>query len=412
MSSHFSPGSGELTSDLNGPECQSSDSASSTENAGLSLNGIGPEFHSRKMSEPSTLTGAEQMELTQSSGGGTKAPAVVTGPKKYQPLRKLTEAQVEEAIRMYQSGLSLAKCAEPFGVSRQSMHDLLKRRIKLRDRLEALPRLTDEERSKVQEKRNRAIRRYRSRAKRITRAQLDAVKERDQVCVKCGEPGVDVDHIVPVMKGGQTEMSNLQFLCKLCHIEKSRNDWKGVSRKEATQSTSFAEASHNHAKTSPSPGNEPDSTANAPASSSKQPESLTLFSDPEGGSSLRTFPDFFPATAAGISESFSRRWPNSGFTTSPGECWTADTSECPSDGAASSSLPDVLEATVPDRFYLSPKAAAGILRRALKRGRELPKHLHAALTALASRHRDDDRKMTRTLSPEPSGTGPGSEDGK
>ena len=140
---------------------------------------------------------------------------------------------------------------------------------------------------------------------------------------------------------------------------------------------SFAEDSP--AKTSQSPENAPASTVNDQDCSSRQPESLTLFSDPEGGSSLRTFPDFFPQTVDEISPSFSRRWPTSGFMTSPGECWTADTSECPSGGGVFSSLPDVLEATVPSRFFLSPKAAAGILRRARKRGRDLPEPLERAL---------------------------------
>jgi hypothetical protein len=110
---------------------------------------------------------------------------------------------------------------------------------------------------------------------------------------------------------------------------------------------------------------------------------MTLFGQ-EDGSSLRTYPDFFHQTTDEISESFSRRWPKSGFTTSLGECWTADTSECPSGGGEFSSLPDVLEDQVHSRFYLSPKAAAGILRRAEKRGRELPAHLAKALRDLAS----------------------------
>lgn len=175
---------------------------------------------------------------------------------------------------------------------------------------------------------------------------------------------------------------------------KSRDDWKGVSRKEATQSTSFAEASRSHVKTSPLRENERDLPVNDQDCSSRQPESLTLFSDPEDGCSLRTFPDFFPQTVEGISESFSRRWPTSGFTTSPGECWTADTSECPKGGGEFSFLPDVLEATVPSRFFLSRKAAAGILRRAEKRGRELPKHLHEALQSLACQLPVEGRKTT------------------
>ncbi len=122
----------------------------------------------------------------------------------------------------------------------------------------------------------------------------------------------------------------------------------------------------------------------APSSSSSCGSQMSLFS-PAAGSSLRTFPDFFPAKTDEISPSFSRRWPTSGFTTSPGECWTADTSECPSGGGVSSSLADVLEADVPAKYFLSPRAAAGILRRAEKRGRMLPAHLAAALEAVAGR---------------------------
>jgi len=138
------------------------------------------------------------------------------------------------------------------------------------------------------------------------------------------------------------------------------------------------------AKTLASPDGEPDSSpANAAASSSNTHESLTLFSPLAAGSSLKTFPDFFPQTVDEITPSYSRRWPSSGFTTSHGECWTADTSESPNAGAASTSLRDVLEDSVPAKYYLSPKAAQGILRRAEERGRMLPSHLSAALEAVA-----------------------------
>jgi hypothetical protein len=47
-------------------------------------------------------------------------------------------------------------------------------------------------------------------------------------------------------------------------------------------------------------------------------------------------------------------------------------------------LADVLErGQIPERFCLSSKAAAGILRRAERRGRELPEELRAALESLA-----------------------------
>ncbi|MDA8394915.1 MAG: hypothetical protein M0T72_06675, partial [Candidatus Dormibacteraeota bacterium] len=67
----------------------------------------------------------------------------------------------------------------------------------------------------------------------------------------------------------------------------------------------------------------------------------------------------------------------------PTECWTLDTSEFPSEGVECS-LSAVLETQpVPQRYYLSPRAASGILRRAVKRGRTLPTQLEQALESVA-----------------------------
>lgn len=52
--------------------------------------------------------------------------------------------------------------------------------------------------------------------------------------------------------------------------------------------------------------------------------------------------------------------------------------ECPNEENAST-LSQILEAEVPERYYLSPKACQGILRRASVRGKELPPVLKAAL---------------------------------
>ena len=52
--------------------------------------------------------------------------------------------------------------------------------------------------------------------------------------------------------------------------------------------------------------------------------------------------------------------------------------ESPRD-AEESSLSQILEATVPERYYLSPKACGGIIRRAGNRGKKLPSILEAAL---------------------------------
>jgi hypothetical protein len=52
-------------------------------------------------------------------------------------------------------------------------------------------------------------------------------------------------------------------------------------------------------------------------------------------------------------------------------------------GAVASSLSQVLETRVASKYFLSPKACAGILRRAEKRGKELPEALARALKAAA-----------------------------
>ncbi len=69
----------------------------------------------------------------------------------------------------------------------------------------------------------------------------------------------------------------------------------------------------------------------------------------------------------------------------PTGCWTHSGSEWPS-AVAVCSLSDVLETgPLPQRFYLSQKACAGILRRAEKRGKDLPPMLREALEAVAGR---------------------------
>jgi 5-methylcytosine-specific restriction protein A len=48
-------------------------------------------------------------------------------------------------------------------------------------------------------------------------------------CARCpGQflaSGVDIDHIVPLAKGGEDIESNVQVLCKACHKAKTREDF-------------------------------------------------------------------------------------------------------------------------------------------------------------------------------------------
>ena len=62
----------------------------------------------------------------------------------------------------------------------------------------------------------------------------------------------------------------------------------------------------------------------------------------------------------------------------PGASMTLNTGECPSE-ERESTLSQILEANAPEKYCLSAKACAGILRRAEKRGKELPTMLREAL---------------------------------
>ncbi len=92
-----------------------------------------------------------------------------------------------------------------------------------------------------------------------------------------------------------------------------------------------------------------------------------------------------------------------------GPCWeydppwlgslgTLNTSECPKD-AVESSLSQILQATVPLKYYLSKTACKGILRRSEERGKPLPPQLEAALRLQAGL---DSPSSTKLDEPEPS----------
>ena len=99
------------------------------------------------------------------------------------------------------------------------------------------------------------------------------------------------------------------------------------------------------------------------------------------GSSSKTSPASSLAIRDATSPSYSKGWRNSG-TMRRGRLSTLKTSESRS-AAAACSLSQVLEAEVPSKYSLSARAAAGILRRAERRGRRIPEALYAALRAVA-----------------------------
>jgi hypothetical protein len=150
-----------------------------------------------------------------------------------------------------------------------------------------------------------------------------------------------------------------------------------------TQSTFWSEEPP--AKASPSPVCEKDSKT--PVEDSCLPTLKSLGVSGLDGLCGKMSPASCLATEDGILVPSSGRWGSWGMA-GPIASWTLNGSEhndtpAPSRSAGDvSSLSDVLETgPVPPRFFLSPKACAGILRRAEKRKKTLPEHLRLALEA-------------------------------
>src|SRR5699024_3029898 len=107
----------------------------------------------------------------------------------------------------------------------------------------------------------------------------------------------------------------------------------------------------------------------------------------------RTSPASCRQTADGTLEPSSGCWQNSGmgspteFLTLSTSEWTAFPAQSHSDDGVCS-LSDVLETgDVPQRYFLSAKACAGILRRAEERGKQLPQSLALALKEVVDSER-------------------------
>jgi hypothetical protein len=148
------------------------------------------------------------------------------------------------------------------------------------------------------------------------------------------------------------------------------------------------------AKTSVSPANAPDWLVSVAACIGKLSGSQTK--PKRNGSSSKMSLDFSVPSAEGTWVLSSERWLNSGIA-SVGECWMLNTLESPSGGGVYSSLRAVLQQSVSDKYSLSAKAAAGILRRATKRGKTLPEQLQTALTQVVNQDVNSGHLLVREV---------------
>ena len=88
-------------------------------------------------------------------------------------------------------------------------------------------------------------------------------------------------------------------------------------------------------------------------------------------------PGALSSERGGLTGSSCPKWMRSG-TVWHGEYWMRSSSTYPS-GANVCFLSDILETNVPRKYFLTSRACRGILRRAGRRGKPLPKRLAAAL---------------------------------
>lgn len=96
---------------------------------------------------------------------------------------------------------------------------------------------------------------------------------------------------------------------------------------------------------------------------------------------LKMSPVFYPRTEDATSRPSFEGWGSSGIAF-PGGYLILNSSESPRDGSESS-LSEVLETDPPRRYFLSPRACRGILRRAAKKGKAIPPDLERALRMIA-----------------------------
>jgi hypothetical protein len=122
------------------------------------------------------------------------------------------------------------------------------------------------------------------------------------------------------------------------------------------------------------------------------------------GLSLKMSPVVYPAKGDSTLPSSFNGWQNGGMAF-PGGCLTLNITEWPN-AAGVCLLSEVLETDVAPKYFLSPRACAGILRRAEKRGKALPPMLERSLKAIAAKEKttpsrtpDKDTGMTMKQAP-------------
>lgn len=74
-------------------------------------------------------------------------------------------------------------------------------------------------------------------------ARHEIFKRDNYRCLECGvtneQRELQIDHIIPISRGGSDELSNLQTLCTVCNLLKSDRFWEAGSLKIVVMESAF-----------------------------------------------------------------------------------------------------------------------------------------------------------------------------
>jgi 5-methylcytosine-specific restriction endonuclease McrA len=79
------------------------------------------------------------------------------------------------------------------------------------------------------------------------------LKRDDHTCAYCGQPGNQIDHIIPISKGGEDHETNMVTACATCNASKKNQDAQKFQEKRYAKRFFAGNPTRTHSLVSLSP---------------------------------------------------------------------------------------------------------------------------------------------------------------